>query len=323
MLNFIDVHTEIHTYEPKIHKDACICMIDICNFSSWCAKKSPSEIFSTMINYNHFLSRIMSKYKYLDKIELVGDSVLIVSSLETDNDIHSRIANVVDMSANLLNNLDTMKSIFDHSISVRIGINVGDIYSGFIKNPTKFQIFGNSINIASRLESNTFPGTYSISERAFKLINNLNEFPEIGKKKSAIMKGVGLIDFRIGFLNKAMVLVADDDSTCVEVFKKMIQLRYNLGTQPIYTIIETFKTMKENTYTLCILDIHFVDSCVLGSLREFRDWESIYRKTRQKIYLTSFEIDENVMLDYSNLIEGYIDKDKIYCIDSYPVIESV
>jgi hypothetical protein len=117
-------------------------------------------------------------------------------------------------------------------------------------------------------------------------------------------------------------LVADDDPTCVEVFKKMIQLRYNLGTQPLYTIIETFKTMKENIYTFCILDIHFVDSCVLGSLREFRDWESIYRKTRQKIYLTSSEIDENVMHNYSNLIEGYIDKAQIYRIDAYPEIES-
>lgn len=322
MMNLIDViHTEIDTYEPKIHQDACICIIDICNFSSWCTKRSPSDIFSTMTKYNNFLCKIMSKYKYLNKIELVGDSVLIVSSLENNIDIHLRTNNVVNMSTNILKNLDMLTKLFDDdNISVRVGIHVGDIYSGFIQNPAKFQIFGNSINIASRLESNTFSGTYAISETAFKLINEPTDYPEIGKKKTAVMKGVGLIDFRIGFLHKNTVLIADDDPVCIEVFKTMIQLRYNLETKPTYSILDTFIAMKQNTFTCCILDIHFVDSCILGSLREFRDWESIYRKKRQLIYLTSSEIDENVVVNYSNLVEGYIDKNKIYHIDSYPVI---
>ena len=319
MVNYIDaIHIKTDDYTPKIHEDVCICMIDIVNFSIWCGNKTPAEIFKAMTEYNLFLSKIMEKYRYLTKIELVGDSVLIVSSLDAKVPSFSRTDAVVEMSKDILNNIDMIKQIFEENVSLRIGIHVGDIYSGFIQNPTKFQIFGNSINIASRLESSSLPGTYSLSEKSYMLLNNKSSNTQIGKKKCSLMKGVGLIEFRSGFMHRKKVLIADDDENCIIVFKKMVQIKYNLESIAVSTITETFQTMKQNTYEFCVLDIHFIDSCVLEFLREFRDWESVYRNHRQKILLTSSDIDDNVLKTYSNLIEGCIDKTKIYDIEYYP-----
>ena len=42
---------DITSYTPTSHKNACICMIDIVNFSKWCHDKEPFQIFETMIDF--------------------------------------------------------------------------------------------------------------------------------------------------------------------------------------------------------------------------------------------------------------------------------
>ena len=63
-------------------------------------------------------------------------------------------------------------------------------------NPKKFQLFGNSINIASRLESDCLPGTMNISLKTYSIIEfdkKIDNF-NIGKTNSNFLKGVGIIN---------------------------------------------------------------------------------------------------------------------------------
>lgn len=308
-------------YVPRTHTDVCICLIDIVTFSTWCVGKTPSDIFHRMTKYNKFLSKIMENHAFLDKIELVGDSVLIVSCLDVDTTPNIRVVNVLRMCLEILGNIETLRQdVFEHDISLRIGVHLGDIHSGFIENPIKFQIFGNSINIASRLESNSLPGTLSISEEAYGVVENKEEFMEIGKMKVSTMKGVGAVKFRMMCLHIKKCLIADDDATCRSIFEKMIEKRYELSSILVDNINDTFLKMKQNTYEFCILDINFADSCVFWGLLEFRNWEGIYRNTRQTILLTSTGIFDDAKREYVDLIDAYIDKENIYKTSSYPVL---
>ena len=318
----VSTEFDITSYVPTNHKNACICMIDIVNFSKWCNDKTPETIYSTMTAYNSFLSDLIEQYEDVDKIELVGDSVLIMGGFRNTFDIHKNVLNIVHLAISILCDREKIKEIFDGTTSVRIGIHTGDIYSGFIENPRKFQLFGNSINIASRLESYSLPGTFSISSTTFKHLKSDDISTcikqVIGKPKMSVLKGVGAIDCMMGFLNMNKILIADDDNFHLQIFNKMCSKIYELECVQSNTIHQTFKLMKENTYTACILDVHFIDTCVLSTLQEFRNWETIYRNKRQKVILTTSDIDNAIRNLYANLVDGYINKNNIYEYESYP-----
>jgi class 3 adenylate cyclase len=309
-------------YKPKTHINACICMIDIVNFSSWCNTRNPAEIFKAMTKYNKLLSTLIENYDGVRKIEMVGDCVMIMGGWDTCC-VHKNVTNIINLAIDVLEMLESVRSIFDQTTSLRIGIHTGDIYSGFIENPRKFQLFGNSINIASRLESYSLPGTFTISEITYNSLCLDEPVSErilnvIGKPKSTNLKGVGNFVCISGFIKTNNILVADDDETTCEIFARICFRKYELNSTLVYTINDTFQKLKESQHALCILDVNFLNIQSIGSLVEFRDWESMYRNTRQKIFLTTLDIDQKLRLAYSDMIDGFIDKARIYVYDEYP-----
>ena len=75
--------------------------------------------------------------------------------------------------------------------------------------------------------------------------------------------------------------------------------------------------MKSNIYNYCIIDIHFTTETdtyiILDYINVFREWENKFRNTRQKIILTSTDFDVSNL----ELIDGYIDKSKMFNLEQY------
>ena len=263
---------DVSTSKPTSHKDACICMIDVVNFSKWCNNKRPEHIFETMTLYNTFLSNLIDPFDDVEKIELVGDSVLIMAGLTEITQVHTRVKNILNLSANILDGLEYIQSIFDKDTSLRIGIHMGDVYSGFIANPVKFQLFGNSINTASRLESSSLPGTFTISESACRWFLETPEaqLPEynfvLGNPIVSCFKGVGSLSSLSGYVLQNKALVADDDQLALMTFGRIVKLKYNLDSVYGHTIDEVFELMKRSVYEICILDVYFVNATVFSGL---------------------------------------------------------
>lgn len=165
----------LHLYLGNMirEEDAIVCMIDLCNFSSWCDDKSSSTVFETMINYNDFLKHLLSEFRYLEKVELVGDCVMVVGWISHNSKRSNSVVNqMIQFAMDMLTNIEKIQDIFeDDNISIRIGIHEGKTSFGFISNPRKFQVFGRSVNLASRIESAAKQGTCWISNTTLKTNN--------------------------------------------------------------------------------------------------------------------------------------------------------
>lgn len=147
------------------YQEAVICMIDICNYSRWCNDKSAIHIFNVMQEYNSLLNTYIKKQNLLEKIEIVGDCVMVVGWIYSEDMYDNAVNQSVQFATEILKNLDKIKNIFnDNNISVRIGIHRGYASCGFMNKPRKFQVFGNTVNLASRLESIADNGTCVISD---------------------------------------------------------------------------------------------------------------------------------------------------------------
>lgn len=304
--------------------DVSICMIDICNFSQWCANQNPENIFRTMTKYNELLNIYISKYNDITKVELVGDSVLIVGGLYNLN-IHNvtKTSNIMNIAMNIINNSNIIESIFnDKKIALRIGIHNGSVYSGYIHNPRKFQLFGNAINVASRLESTALPNTINISSETMLILkdntkNNIfvNDKVEIGETNQLWLKGVGIYNTHLCFIKKNIILIAYDTDSCCLVIKHHLS-KFNYNTEIVNSLEEVFKLLKRNLYLCIILDRSFGNDNVKQELINFRIWEQSKRKSIQKIcIISSFNNEQKEQTEYLKLCEYVLEKKHCKFID--------
>ena len=296
--------------------DVCICMIDICNFSQWCANQIPEKIFKTMTKFNELLNRFISEYEDVTKVELVGDSVLIVGGLYYNDIKHITTLSMMHIALNIINSSEQIETIFqDSNIGVRLGLHNGSVYSGFIENPRKYQLFGNAINVASRLESTAVQNTINISSETMLVlkhnINNTGIFDkiEIGKTNKLWLKGVGMYNTHLCFLKKNIILIADDAECFCFIMKHYIT-KLNYETEIVRTLEDVFTLLKRNIYTCVFLDRNFGNDNVKDELKNFRIWEQSVRTSIQKIYLiSSFEEHEDKeKTEYIQLCEEIFEK---------------
>jgi class 3 adenylate cyclase len=155
--------------------NVCICMIDIVGFSSWCSNHLPNVIARAMVEYNDWIGKFVEKYDCVNKIELVGDSCMLVSGTvtKTGESLTDSYLSMIRMAVDLLEDLVSFRNIFKSpKIGIRIGIHVSDVIGIYLNNPYKYQMFGNDINVCSRLENSSIPNTIHISEKTLMCVQN-------------------------------------------------------------------------------------------------------------------------------------------------------
>ena len=130
------------------------------------------------------------KSEGIEKIKTIGDAYLAVCGVPEKVDNHA--IRCVTAAKKILTVLEKRNQQRDIQWQLRIGIHTGPIVAGVIgKNKFTYDIFGDTINVASRLETSSEPGKINITTETYHLIKE--QFPcDYRGKISA--KGKGAID---------------------------------------------------------------------------------------------------------------------------------
>jgi class 3 adenylate cyclase len=76
-----------------------------------------------------------------------------------------------------------------HKWNIRVGINSGSVIGGIVGvNKYIYDVFGDAVNTASRMESNSFPMKINVSESTYDLVKGRFEFTDRGEVE---VKGKG------------------------------------------------------------------------------------------------------------------------------------
>jgi len=165
--------------------EATVFFMDIVGFTSRVENMSAMELGIFLNNFFTQMTDIIFKYNgTLDKY--IGDSIMAVfgAPLEIDNHAEQAILAALDM-INKLNEMNKSLPAKD-KIKIRIGINCGKLVSGDFGSPKRFDytVIGNTVNIASRLESSVAgENEIAISEAVHKSTKNLFKFESLGEKR--------------------------------------------------------------------------------------------------------------------------------------------
>jgi len=171
---------------------ASIMFIDIVKFSDYAASLTPQEIMGNLSMIFDAFDNIIMKYPLVTKIKLIGDIYMCASGLfAPDASPQMHAEQIIKFGLDCISELEEINMKLNSSLSVRIGVNSGGpIICGVLGlDKPLFDIIGDPINVASRLESTCVPGKIQIPQTTYDLISNYDFCIE--KRGEVFLKGKG------------------------------------------------------------------------------------------------------------------------------------
>ena len=135
---------------------------------------------------------ICSNFPLITKIKLIGDVYMAAAGLFTQDEPPSNHASqIVQFGLDVLTALEDVNATLDSSLQVRIGVNTdGPLIAGVLgTDKPLFDIIGDPINVAARLQSTCIPGTVQISHTTYEVIREMNF--NIEQRGEIYLKGKG------------------------------------------------------------------------------------------------------------------------------------
>ncbi len=162
---------------------------DIVSFTEMSEKISSEKIVG-------FLNDMFSQFDDLtetygvEKIKTIGDSYMVVSGMPVQREDHA--LTLFNLAKEMIKISAQFKDHNGNPIKLRIGINSGPAISGVIgKSKFAFDVWGDTINTAARLESYGSPDCIHMSKNTFDLVNYKDSNIE---RKTIQIRGKGLMD---------------------------------------------------------------------------------------------------------------------------------
>ena len=171
----------------KSHAAVSIIFIEITGFYKIAAQLGPS---STVYLLTNVFNRIDSYAKELgvEKIKTVGNIYMAAAGLNSYD--HTKTINIVEFAIRLLK-LSRRQLFTAENLAFRIGIHTGPVAAGVIdQKKLIYDLWGNTVNLASRLMSHGTSHTIQITKSTYDIIRDVYPFAYAGK---ILIKGVGLI----------------------------------------------------------------------------------------------------------------------------------
>ena len=189
------------TAKARSYNNVTILFTDFKGFTELSATLSPPALVKEIHHCYMAFDEIMVRHK-VEKIKTIGDAYMAAGGLPMANDSHP--VDVTRAAIEIREFMDKLikarKKAGKPHFEIRIGIHSGPVVAGVVgTHKFAYDIWGDTVNIASRMESNSEPGKINVSETTYDLIKD--EFQCTPRGKIAV-KGAG--EKTMFFVEKAM-----------------------------------------------------------------------------------------------------------------------
>eukprot|EP00934_Nitzschia_sp_Nitz4_P002491 Nitzschia sp. Nitz4//scaffold249_size28687//2274//5772//NITZ4_008114-RA/size28687-snap-gene-0.0-mRNA-1//1//CDS//3329544008//2481//frame0 len=189
-----------------VFSEVTIMFGDLAGFTAWASSRDPAQVFFLLEAIYDGMDRIAQKMKVF-KVETIGDSYVAVAGIPEARKDHAivmarfasrcllEVSSVVrDVSATL--GPDTA------DLRMRFGLHSGPVIAGVLRGTkSRFQLFGDTVNVASRMESTGAPNRIQLSQHTRDLLVGAGRSDWVKEREDLVVaKGKG--ELRTYWLNQ-------------------------------------------------------------------------------------------------------------------------
>ncbi|VDM69283.1 unnamed protein product [Strongylus vulgaris] len=188
--------------EPETFDCVTLFFSDVVSFTTLASRCTPLQVVNLLNDLYTVFDAIIDEhdvYKDLNKkfwVETIGDGYLCVSGLPHRNgDEHAK--EIAEMSFSLLRAIRTFRvpHLPDEKINIRVGMHTGSVVTGVVGvTMPRYCLFGDTVNTASRMESNGKPGRVHISADTMRFLTEKIGGYKTELRGEVIVKGKGALE---------------------------------------------------------------------------------------------------------------------------------
>jgi adenylate cyclase len=163
----------------EAHDEVTVLFADVVDFTLFAERTPPDRVVGV-------LNEIFSEFDALaarhgvEKIKTIGDAYMVASGLPEARPDHAEAmaAMAIDMRAAFARVCGPLAV----DLSIRIGMDSGPVVAGVIgRHKFSYDLWGDTVNIASRMETHGLPGEIQVSEAAYRRLCDRYEFTDRGE----------------------------------------------------------------------------------------------------------------------------------------------
>ena len=159
---------------PRYYEKVTVLFTDFKGFTTIAEKMTPEEIIGELNTIFSEFDRICKEYN-LEKIKTIGDAYMCAGGIPEPNTTNATDAvyAALEMQQYMGVLAEKKKASGEHYFELRLGINTGAIVAGVVgESKFAYDIWGDAVNLASRMESGGEPGRVNISENTYEIIKD-------------------------------------------------------------------------------------------------------------------------------------------------------
>ena len=156
--------------------EVTVLFADIVDFTKMSEGAAPAEIVHLL---NELFTRFdeLAEHHGLEKIKTIGDAYMVAGGIPATRPDHAEA--IAEMA------LDMVAAVGERTdgraLQIRIGIDTGPVVAGVIgRRKFIYDLWGDTVNTASRMESHGVPGSIQVTERTYRRLRDRYEFTERG-----------------------------------------------------------------------------------------------------------------------------------------------
>jgi class 3 adenylate cyclase len=151
---------------------------DIVGFTGISERIPPSDLVELLNEVFSMFDDLVDKYG-LEKIKTIGDAYMVAAGLPVYSEYHAEAA--ADFALDMMRTLCGFTDREGKKLRVRVGIHSGPIVAGVIgKKKFAYDLWGDSVNTAARMESHGLPGEIQVTQATYELLKDKFDFEERG-----------------------------------------------------------------------------------------------------------------------------------------------
>ncbi|MCG9885494.1 MAG: adenylate/guanylate cyclase domain-containing response regulator [Cyanobacteria bacterium] len=155
-------------------EQATVLFADLVDFTPLSARMAPMELVDLLNQIFSTFDRTVEELG-LEKIKTIGDAYMVVGGVPIPRADHAEA--VMELAIAMRKTVRQFRQQTGHPLRIRIGINTGPVVAGVIGiKKFSYDLWGDAVNVASRMESQGLPGRIQLAESTYQLLQDRYEF---------------------------------------------------------------------------------------------------------------------------------------------------